>query len=111
MSQKSTRYKTLLGALVLSFALAGCQLTFLAGPDYDGYYYYDYYPGAGVYYDTHYHVYYYRDRGRWIRSKRLPRHYNLRKSRRHHLRMKQSRPYKHHSNWRRYRHDGGRRRR
>ena len=111
---KLLSYKKWVAALLLSSLLTACQVAiFDTHPHHpaDDYYYYDYYPSIGVYFDTRYNVYYYRDRDRWIRTKTLPRRYNLSRHKRYDLRMKHAKPYEYRSNWKSYRYDRKDRRR
>lgn len=72
-----------------------------------GYYYYNYYPSLGIYYDTRRHVYFYNHpRHGWTHSRHLPKHYVLKGRGHHRLKMRHARPYTRHKKHRqRYRHD------
>lgn len=108
-----SKFKILI-LIALLTTLSACDdvLVRPAHNSYDDYYHYQYYPSLRVYFDTGRGLYFYYtdDRG-WISSRRLPRHYNLRRHRYERLRLRDRRPYRHHRSYpnRRYRSDDRRR--
>lgn len=83
----------------MSVVLAGCVYdpVYYGPPAYPAYHphYYDYYyyPYVGVYFHFTTGYYYYHDRGRWVRAKRLPAHIHLDVRDRVKLRVDSEKPY------------------
>lgn len=72
-----------------------------------GYYYYNYYPSLGIYYDTRRHLYFYQHhRHGWTRSRHLPKGYVLKGRTSHRMKMRHARPHLRHKEHRQ-RYDGG----
>ena len=86
-------------ALGLSVTFAGCVYDPVyygppAYPDYHpNYYDYYYYPSVGVYFHFTSGYYYYRDRDRWVRVKRLPPNIHIDAKDRVKLRIDSDKPY------------------
>jgi len=101
------RIKLLMGALatILLPGLPSC-----AWPNYEGspprgypssYYDYWYYPDQSIYFHIDTGWYYYRDRGRWWRVRRLPPHFHLNQRRRRLLILRDGKPWQRHDEHRR----------
>jgi len=115
MSARMLKVLTLFAATVLSACTYAPYHTGAVVRDHD-YGYNDslhddfyFYPSLGIYFNIHSGYYYYEHEHRWIRTRSLPRHYNLHPDHRVRLKAHRDKPYRdyqqHHQ---RYRSDGDR---
>lgn len=93
--------------IILAFSSLGLLNACIIVDDgpYGGYYYYQYYPTLGIYYDTRRHVYFYNHpRHGWTHSRHLPKHYVLKGHSHRRMKTRHAKPWKHHQG---RRHNGG----